>query len=51
MQSPVSFCFFENWETRELWLAHLESQHIKAYKLATENALESFTIYEMTKVG
>ncbi|MEM7147385.1 MAG: putative quinol monooxygenase [Verrucomicrobiota bacterium] len=49
-ENPALFLFFENWESRELWLAHMEAAHIAAYKEATEGAVASFALYEMTKV-
>ncbi len=48
---PAHFLFFENWETRELWRAHMESDHIAAFRAATEGAIESVALSEMTKVG
>ncbi|MDB4353812.1 antibiotic biosynthesis monooxygenase [Akkermansiaceae bacterium] len=50
-ETPTHFLFFENWESRELWLAHMENQHIADYKAATEGAVESFTLSEMTQIG
>lgn len=47
-ENPAHFLFFENWESRELWLAHIEQPHIKAYAEATEGAIEGFSLYEMT---
>ena len=49
-ENPAHFMFFENWESRELWLAHMEQQHLKDYLAATEGAVESFTLHEMTHV-
>ncbi len=49
-EDPAHFLFFENWESRELWLAHMEQQHLKDYAAATEGAVESFTLHEMTHV-
>jgi len=47
-EDPAHFLFFENWESRELWLAHMEQQHLKDYAAATEGAVENFTLHEMT---
>ena len=33
--NPGHFLFFENWETRDLWQAHMGSAHLAAFKLAT----------------
>lgn len=50
-EDPSHFLFFENWESRELWLAHMEMPHIEAYKTATEGAVKHFTLHEMTHIG
>lgn len=49
--NPAHFMFFENWESRELWQTHMSAPHLAAYMAATEGAVESFTLYEMTKTG
>ncbi len=41
------FLFYENWESRALWLDHNASSHIAAYQKATEGCIEDFEIYEM----
>ncbi|EMI19980.1 antibiotic biosynthesis monooxygenase [Rhodopirellula maiorica SM1] len=47
---PAHFLFYENWESRELWQMHSNSNHVKALAAATEDAIEELSIYEMTKV-
>lgn len=47
-QNPEHFMFYENWETRDLWLIHMETQHLKDYLSATEGAVAEFTLHEMT---
>ncbi len=49
-ESPAHFLFYENWTTREHWLAHMENDHLAAYKAATEDAVEDFALYEMTHI-
>ena len=49
--NPAHFMFFELWESRELWQAHMEAPHLRAMQAATEGAVESVTIQEMTQVG
>ncbi|MCI5064441.1 antibiotic biosynthesis monooxygenase [bacterium] len=44
---PRVFLFYENWESRELWLAHMESAHIRLYREKTEGAVEDFALNEM----
>lgn len=50
-ENPGHFLFYENWESRELWLAHMGNQHLKEYMAATEGAVEEFTLNEMTQVA
>lgn len=50
-ENPAHFLFFENWESRDLWLAHMESPHLKGYMAATEGAVAAFSLHEMTLIG
>jgi quinol monooxygenase YgiN len=50
-EDPSLFLFYENWESRELWQAHMNTRHLKDYKAATEGAVEEFTLNEMTHIG
>jgi quinol monooxygenase YgiN len=49
--NPAHFLFYENWESRELWQAHMGSQHLKDYMAATDGAVAELTLSEMTRVG
>jgi len=48
---PEVFLFFENWESRELWQIHMANAHLAAYMAATEGAVESFILNEMTQIA
>lgn len=48
--NPALFLFYEIWESRELWQDHLKSPHIRANKTATDGAIDSITVSEMTKL-
>ncbi len=50
-ENPAHFLFYENWESRELWQAHMGNQHLKDYMAATEGAVEEFTVNEMTQIA
>ncbi|QDG75871.1 putative quinol monooxygenase [Labrenzia sp. PHM005] len=50
-ENPAQFLFYENWETRELWQAHMKAPHLAAYLAATEGAVAEFTVNEMTHIG
>ena len=48
---PGHFLFFENWESRESWQAHMASAHLARYQEATDGAIEDFSIDEMTRTA
>lgn len=48
--NPALFLFYEIWENRALWQDHLKSPHILANGPATEGAVASVTVSEMTKI-
>ena len=49
--NPAHFLFYENWESRDLWQAHMANQHLTDYMDATEDAVAEFIINEMTPVA
>jgi len=49
-ENPGFFVFYETWESRELWQAHMNAPHLAAYMAATEGAVAEFTLNEMTQV-
>lgn len=49
-EDPNHFLFFEQWENRELWQAHMKSDHLAAFLNATEGAVANLEIYEMSKI-
>lgn len=50
-QDPNTFLFYENWESRELWQAHMQNPFLAGYMKATEGAVVSFTLHEMTRIA
>ncbi|WP_270726262.1 putative quinol monooxygenase [Shimia sp. Alg240-R146] len=49
-ENPGLFVFYENWESRELWQTHMNAPHLAAYMAATDGAVDSFVLNEMTKI-
>lgn len=49
--NAAHFMFYENWESRALWQAHMGTPHLAAYGAATVGAVEAFTLNEMTIVA
>ena len=50
-ENPAHFLFYENWESRDLWQAHMGNQHLKDYMDAVEGAIDDFTINEMSQIA
>ena len=50
-ENPAHFMFYENWESRELWQAHLGNQNLQDYMTATDGAVEDFSVNEMTQIA
>ena len=50
-ENPSHFLFYENWESRAFWQAHMDNQHLKDFLSATEGALAELTINEMTHIA
>lgn len=50
-EAPGFFVFFEIWESRELWQAHMKAPHIAAYGAATEGAVAQFALNEMSRIA
>lgn len=50
-ENPAHFMFYENWESRELWQTHMSAPHLAAYMKATDGAVDTFTLNEMTFIG
>jgi quinol monooxygenase YgiN len=48
--NPAYFLFYENWESREQWLAHMEAPHLAAYLEATDGAVDKFWVHELTHI-
>jgi len=43
--------FVEEWQTRELWQAHMESQHMTEFRAAAGHAIGDFFLYELNKIA
>ncbi len=50
-ENPGLFVFYEQWETRDLWQAHMQAPHLAAYSEATAGAVSHFTLNEMTVIA
>lgn len=46
--NPAQFMFYENWQSRAMWLAHMEMPHLKEYAATTEGLIETFSLNEMS---
>lgn len=50
-QNLAHFTFYESWASRALWQMHMNNPHLADYLKATEGAVDTFTINEMTPIG
>ncbi|MFZ3418340.1 putative quinol monooxygenase [Vibrio harveyi] len=50
-ENPAHFTFYENWESRELWRTHMDNEHLAQYMKATEGAVDTFTLNEMSHIA
>lgn len=50
-ENPAHFMFYENWTSRELWQTHMGNTHLAEYMAATEGAVETFILNEMTHIA
>ena len=48
---PCHLFFYETWETRELWLQHMNTARMEAHKQKTAGVVESEVISEMTLIS
>jgi len=46
-EKPGLFLFYENWETKEEWEAHMESAHLVAHQEASKDLVEEFELFQM----
>lgn len=44
------FLFYENWESKELWQAHMKNTHLAEYMKVTDGAVAEFVLNEMTQI-
>ncbi|REL35021.1 putative quinol monooxygenase [Thalassotalea euphylliae] len=49
-ENAAHFMFYETWQDRASWQAHMEAEALQAYLKAVDGAIASFTISEMTQV-
>jgi len=49
--APGFFVFYETWQTRDLWQAHMNAPHLAAYSNATQGAVANFVLNEMTMIA
>ncbi len=50
-ENPARFLFYETWESRDLWQAHMKAPHLADYLKATDGAVVEFTVNEMSRIG
>jgi quinol monooxygenase YgiN len=48
---PAHFLFYENWETRDHWLAHMEAPHIREFQAKADEMVADVAVYEMSQLA
>lgn len=51
INQPNKLTFFETWESKELWIQHMQSEDIKAFNDKTGGGLIGFELQQMEQVG
>lgn len=51
LKDETEVVFVEEWATRELWLAHMESQHMVDFRAAAGHAIGGFALYELSRIA
>ncbi len=50
-QDPSRYVFYETWENRDFWQAHMASAHVVAFGETAGDMVVSVEIFEMSKVN
>lgn len=50
-ENPGHFLFYENWETKPHWEAHMETPHLKAFRALAEDTVEEIAVQQMTQIA
>lgn len=48
-ENPAHFVFYENWETRDLWQAHMNAPHMKVWGEVAEVSVEDWSLTEASQ--
>ena len=48
-EDPSFIMFYETWATKDLWLEHMKSEHLKVHNAATVGCIAKLALHEMTK--
>lgn len=49
-KDETRFLLQENWETHADWQAHMDNTHMAAYSKATEKAVETWELIELSQI-
>ena len=51
LEMPGRFLFYENWETRAHWEAHMETPHLQNHKETSDPLVAEVEIFQMEGTG
>ena len=44
------FLFYENWNSKELWGKHMQTEHLRSFKERAKNLIESNELWQFEKI-
>ncbi len=50
LETPGLFVFYENWETKAHWEAHMETEHLQTWRAASVGLIDDFELLQMEKI-
>lgn len=51
IRDPAEFLFYEIWESREVWLKHMESPHLQAFRATADTLLDGpVRLWELAQI-
>ena len=51
LEDPLTFLFYENWQSKAAWQAHMETAHLQQMVREVEELLAGREILQMERVG
>jgi len=49
-EDPNLFLFYENWDSKQLWEQHMETEHLQVFKERARDLIESNELWQFEKI-